>query len=114
HLFAAIVVYSVTRSAVSQYSDRARTEHDTFTYTLLQICWPVLGLFLGLLLIQIIGPVTEAMLAGYALAQTLSLIIAAKRLGFGRTPKLVEREAIRQAIVYGMPLVGGAIFIWIA
>lgn len=114
HLFAAIVLYSVTRSAVSQYSDRARTEHDTFTYTVLQICWPVLGLFLGLLLIQIMGPITEAMLIGYALAQTLSLLIAAKRLGIGHAPKLVEREAIRQAIIYGMPLVGGAIFIWIA
>lgn len=114
HLLASVVLYSVTRGAVSQYSDRARAEHDTVSYTVLQICWPVLGLALGLLFIQIFGPVTEALLVGYGVAQTISLIVAIWRLGYGSAPHRVSAEAVRRALGYGLPLVGGAVLIWVA
>ncbi len=53
-LEAATIAYSVTRGAVSQYSDRARAEHDTLSYTVLQIFWPVLGLALGVLFVNVL------------------------------------------------------------
>ncbi|MGE0855583.1 MAG: hypothetical protein AB7L18_05790, partial [Hyphomicrobiaceae bacterium] len=34
----------MTRAIITQLTDRARTAHDTLTYSILQIVWPVVGL----------------------------------------------------------------------
>jgi O-antigen/teichoic acid export membrane protein len=74
----------------------------------------VLGLVLGLLLVRFNAPTAAAVLEGYALAQLVSILIALPRLGFGQSPRLASPTMIDLAVRYGMPLVLGGIFVWLA
>ena len=54
--------YITTRAVVIQLGDRARTEHDTLTYSLLQMVWPVIGLALGLAFVKLFGSTAAVVL----------------------------------------------------
>lgn len=113
-LVAASAVYMVSRALVTHLTDRARTEADTVAYTVLQSAWPVAGLGIGLLLVMIKGPTAAAVLWGYAIAQVLSFGFAAARLGIGRRPLAASRQMVSAALTYGLPLVVGAVLVWVA
>jgi len=113
-LAAAASAYCVTRGLVAHLADRARTEHDTLTYSVLQISWPVLGLLAGLALVVWGRPDATHVLWGYALAQLLSLAVALARLDFGRNPFRYESGILAQGLRYGLPLLVGGIMIWLA
>ncbi|MBL8566730.1 MAG: oligosaccharide flippase family protein [Hyphomicrobiaceae bacterium] len=110
----ASLAHIVTRGVVAHLTDRARAEHDTLTYTSLQIIWPVLGLAFGALLAFVVGGSVSAILWGYTIAQALAIAVAALRLEFGRNPFALDRAMVRAAIRYGLPLLGGGVFIWLA
>ena len=108
------VAYAITRGLVTHLADRARTEHDTMTYSVLQISWPVLGLVFGMALVVWGRADAVHVLWGYTLAQAFSLVIAFARLEFGRNPLRFARAAIAKGFDYGWPLLLGGIFIWMA
>jgi O-antigen/teichoic acid export membrane protein len=110
----ATIAYAVTRGLVTHLADRARTEHDTLTYSVLQISWPVLGLVAGLALVAWRAADAANVLWGYAAAQAFSLIVAFARLEFGRRPFRFCRATIAQGVSYGLPLLIGGIFVWLA
>ncbi len=114
NLALAAVAYTVTRGLVTHLADRARTEHDTFTYSVFQISWPVLGLFIGLALVHAIERSAATVLWGYAVAQIVSLIVAGWRLDFGTRPAHYAPDAIQNALRYGLPLVIGGLLVWLA
>jgi O-antigen/teichoic acid export membrane protein len=103
-----------SRALVTHLTDRARTEADTLAYTVLQSTWPVAGLVFGLVLVETRGATAANVLWGYTLAQLASLGFAGLRLGVGRHPRRASRETIRKALAYGLPLVVGAILVWVA
>ena len=110
----ASLAHIVTRGVVAHLTDRARAEHDALTYTALQIIWPVLGLAFSALLAIVLGGSVAAILWGYTLAQMLAIAVAALRLEFGRNPFALDRDMVRAALRYGLPLLGGGVFIWLA
>lgn len=113
-LIAATIIYVVTRGMVAHVSDRARAAHDTLTYSLVQICWPTVGLIAGLIFVSTIDANAAWVLLGYACGQVLALLIAAGRLRFGLAPLSFDPAVISQALRYGLPLVAGAILVWVA
>lgn len=113
-LILATLAQIVTRAAVTQLTDRARAEHDTMAYTALQTIWPVLGLALGMLLVAIFEPSVAMVLWGYTLAQIVSLVVAGWRLQLGWRPFEYDREMLRVSLRYGIPLLFGSLFIWVA
>lgn len=113
-LIGVTTLYTITRGMVAHLSDRARAEHDTLSYSLMQISWPVLGFATGLLFVSIFEANTLWVLAGYVVGQTLALVIAALRMKFGFDFARIERRIVGQALRYGMPLVAGAILVWVA
>ena len=113
-LLATAIAYTLSRGLATHLSDRARAEHDTLTYSVLQIFWPVLGFVFGLVLLTTLPPTAATLLAGYAVAQGLALIIAMMRLEFGRQPWLVSRDVLRGAAIYGLPLLIGGAIVWLA
>lgn len=113
-LAGATVAYAVSRGLVTHLADRARTEHDSLTYSVLQISWPVLGLALGMALVVFNEPTASQVLWGYALAQILSLLVAIGRMDFGRNPMAFATDAIRTGLRYGLPLLVGGVFVWLA
>lgn len=110
----AAIAYAMTRGLVTHLADRARTEHDTMTYSVLQISWPVLGLAFGLALVIWGRQDAVHVLWGYTLAQAVSLAVAFARLEFGRHPLRFARAAVAKGFDYGLPLLVGGIFIWMA
>ncbi len=113
-LFLATAAYVVTRGLATHLADRARAQHDTLTYSILQISWPVIGLALGIALTPVFEHGTVAVLTGYALAQAGAIVIGAARLGIGSRKGTFSREKVCTAIAYGLPLVFGAMLIWVA
>lgn len=113
-LLLASIAYIVTRAIVTQFTDRARTEHDTLTYTVLQTVWPVLGLGIGIALVALVEQSTAMVLWGYTIAQVISLVVAAMRLEIGPKPLAFDRDMVRKALRYGTPLLAGGLFVWIA
>ncbi len=113
-LVMAALAYGVSRTVATHLTDRARTAADTLTYSVMQITWPVLGLALGLVFVKLFTPNAAAVLWGYAAAQVIALAYAVKRLEFGLAPLTVSRAMIATALKYGLPLVAGGLFIWLA
>ena len=113
-LLTAALGYCLSRSIATHLTDRARTASDTLTYSVLQITWPVLGLGLGLLFIKVFEPTAAAVLWGYAAAQIAALVFAFSRLDVGRNPFELSPAMVKNAMRYGMPLVAGGLFVWLA
>jgi O-antigen/teichoic acid export membrane protein len=113
-LLSATAVYVVSRAIAAHFTERARTQSDTLSYSLLQGVWPILGLLLGFLLVYLLGPTASSVLWGYAIAQIVSVALVLRRMGIGRRPGQWSRELVRAALVYGVPLFGGALLTWVA
>jgi O-antigen/teichoic acid export membrane protein len=113
NLACAAVTYSVLRSVATHLADRARTSADAVTYSILQVLWPVAGLGIGLLFVEIFERTAATVLWGYAVAQVFAFALAASRLEFGRA-WTVSRVMIGRAAHYAFPLVIGGIFVWFA
>ncbi len=113
-LIAATLVYCLSRTIATHLTDRARTAADTLTYTVLQISWPVLGLGFGILFVKLYGSTAANVLWGYAAAQILTLAYVFYRMEIGKSPIAFSRESVRTALRYGMPLVIGGLFVWLA
>ena len=113
-LVAATLGYCLSRTIATHLADRARTAADTLTYSVMQISWPVLGLGFGILFVKVFGASAANVLWGYAGAQILALGYALWRLDIGTVPLAFSRESVRTALRYGMPLVIGGLFVWLA
>lgn len=108
------LAYCVLRTAGTHLTDRARTSADTVSYTIMQIVWPILGLVLGVTFVQVFGASAANVLWGYAAGQAVSLLVVAHRMGFGTRPMGFSRAMLATAVRYGMPLVAGGLFVWLA
>lgn len=113
-LLLASLAYGASRTIATHISDRARTAQDTLTYTVLQVTWPVLGLVLGFGFVTFLGATAANVLWGYAVAQAIALLYAARRLTFGPKPFEISRSIVGIALSYGLPLVIGGLFVWLA
>lgn len=113
-LAAAALAYCLSRTLATHLTDRARTAQDTRVYTIMQVSWPVLGLALGVLFVKLFSASAANVLWGYALAQCLALAGVIGRLGLGSRPHHISADIIRTGLRYGMPLVIGGLFVWLA
>lgn len=112
-LIAATVVYVITRALSLYVSERARTSQQIGIYSVQQIVGPAAGFLLGWIMVKTIAPAPEYPLLGYAIAQAFSVLVVLPRLAWGRHILPVDRETIRQALHYGIPLVIGGGLSWI-
>lgn len=113
-LAASAFAYCVSRTLATHLTDRARTASDTLAYTVMQVTWPILGLALGVLFVELFSHTAASVLWGYAIAQLIALAGVAMRLGVGFKPFVIDISMIRTAFRYGMPLVIGGLFVWLA
>lgn len=112
-LIVATVAYVVTRALSLYVSERARTSQQIGIYSVQQIVGPAAGFLLGWIMIAIIAPAPECPLLGYAIAQAVAVIVILPRLAYGRGVLPVDRETVRQAMHYGLPLVIGGGLSWV-
>ncbi|MGE0053996.1 MAG: lipopolysaccharide biosynthesis protein [Hyphomicrobium sp.] len=113
-LAAGALAYCLSRTLATHLTDRARTAQDTFVYTIMQVSWPVLGLAFGVLFVELFSATAASVLWGYAVAQGLALAGVISRLGLGSRPHHISPDIVRTGLRYGMPLVIGGLFVWLA
>ncbi|HMN36589.1 MAG TPA: lipopolysaccharide biosynthesis protein [Hyphomicrobium sp.] len=110
----AAMAYCLSRTLATHLTDRARTAQDTLVYTIMQVSWPVLGLALGVAFVKAFSATAGSVLWGYAVAQCVALAGILGRLGLGRRPYQLSVDIIRTGLRFGMPLVIGGLFVWLA
>jgi O-antigen/teichoic acid export membrane protein len=111
-LVAATVAYVFTRTINLYFADRARGRHQIGIYTIQVTVGPALGFLIGLLLIHLIDHSAAWPLAGYAIAQFAAAIIVLPRIGCGRGLWPLDRDIVRHAVNYGLPLIIGGALVW--
>lgn len=112
-LITAAIAYCLSRTIATHITDRARTAADTLSYSIMQIVWPILGLAIGWIFVSVFSPTASAVLWGNAIGQVLALAIIVPRLEFAKTAA-INRQIVRIALQYGLPLVAGGLFVWLA
>ena len=111
-MLVATLVFFVTRSMNLHFADRVRADEQIVNYTLLQTIGPVVGFALGLFLMATYEATPEVVIAGYALAQTISMLIILPRIGYSLNATNPNREMIRDAFGYGMPIMLAGWLAW--
>lgn len=113
-LIAASMVIFVTRSLLTHYSEIARTEQAILTYTIAQLAGPIFGTAASVVGAKMFGGSATAALTGIAGAQTVGLLVAMVRLKVGFRLTLPERDIIRDALIYGGPVIFVGVLGWIS
>ncbi|MBV8850337.1 MAG: lipopolysaccharide biosynthesis protein [Methylobacteriaceae bacterium] len=108
------VAFTVTRCITQHLSERARSEHRIFDYTVGQTVGPVAGFGLALLAVIGIAPTPECALIGYAGAQAAALIWLLPRLHVARVSWPLPGDIIQTALGFGLPIVIAGAIGWIS
>jgi O-antigen/teichoic acid export membrane protein len=112
-LVGATVAYVISRSLNLYIAERARVRHQIGVYSIQQIVGPSIGFILGLILIKLIGAAPEWPLLGYAAAQLFAALVVLPKIGYSRSLWPVDRDIIRHAMNYGIPLIIGGALGWV-
>lgn len=112
-LIVATVAYVMTRTLTLYVSERARVSQQIGIYSTQQIVGPTAGFAAGWIMITLIEPAPEWVLAGYAIAQSLAVIMVLPFLNFSLRLRSIDRDVLQQAMTYGMPLVIGGALSWL-
>ncbi len=112
-LIVAALAYALTRNLTSHYVDRCIASFATVPFTILQVCGPLLGLLIGLILVKS-SPTPEAILWGYAVAQVVGLAVAIAMRPLSTWRPAVDRTLFVAAFSYGMPLLASNLLSWAA
>lgn len=113
-LSAAIAAYFLTRSLDMHLSERARADQNIVAYTIVQTAGPVAGLGVGIVLLETMGQGVVSVLFGYAIPQFVAAVAAMAMVGVSLRPRWPDRELLRPALRYGLPLIGAAALAWCA
>ena len=98
------VIFVVTRGLLTHLAERTRLKGLILDYTIAQMVGPVLGTLLGFMLLVNYGGGIVAALAGFVLAQLVSLSIVWIRLRFGSAFSLPSIDILKAAFAFGLPL----------
>jgi O-antigen/teichoic acid export membrane protein len=112
-LIIATVAYVASRTLSLYVSERARVAQQIGLYSVQQIFGPTVGFLAGWILIELIAPAPEWVLAGFAIAQLLAVLLVLPFLNCGFSLRPFDRDIFRHALHYGMPLVIGGALSWI-
>jgi O-antigen/teichoic acid export membrane protein len=112
-LIGATVAYVVTRTLSLYITERARVSGQIGIYSVQQILGPAAGFAAGWILIVLFGPSAEWVLAGYAAAQLVAVLIVLPRLAFSIRIRSADRGTLKAALHYGLPLIIGGALSWL-
>ncbi|MDQ8729769.1 lipopolysaccharide biosynthesis protein [Bradyrhizobium sp. LHD-71] len=111
-LISATIAYVMTRTLTLYVSERARVSHQIGIYSVQQILGPTLGFAAGWVLVELIGPAPEWVLAGFAIAQFAAVALVLPFLNFSFRLRPVDRDVLKHALHYGAPLIIGGALSW--
>ncbi|HEY0335654.1 MAG TPA: oligosaccharide flippase family protein [Stenotrophomonas sp.] len=111
-LFGVLLAFTFTRSYCSHLAERTRASGAIVRYTILQTLGPVGGLLIGAIWARMatLGP--EQVLAAYAIAQGLSLLLVLPGARLAATLKPIDTRLLQHALRYGVPLAASGLLAW--
>jgi O-antigen/teichoic acid export membrane protein len=112
-LIVATIAYVTTRALTLYVSERARVSHQIGVYSVQQIVGPTAGFAAGWIAIKLIGPAPEWVLTGYAIAQFAAVALVLPYLNFSFRFRPLDRDILRAALHYGIPLIIGGALSWL-
>lgn len=95
------LAFMLTRSFNDYMADRARAEAKIALYTFVQTVGPVAGFLVGLFWIWHVGPSSDAVLAGYVIAQVIGIAAGVLMTDFCRSIGRVSGTIMREAFAFG-------------
>lgn len=107
-------LFTVTRGYLNFLSERARKDAAILDYSLIQIGAPVGGLLLTLLVLATLGARPGWVLLVFAIMQGVVGLGVGLRLGLVRRPGAIDREIVKAALAFGIPVVISGAFGWLA
>jgi O-antigen/teichoic acid export membrane protein len=110
----AIAGFFGSKAVATLYAERARAQSSFVAYSLLQISGPAGGLVLGWLALQFVAPTAVVLLAAYAAAQTLGVLLALPGLGLSWRLPRPDTALLRTALAFGGPVLGLSALGWVA
>ena len=110
----AIAAFFGTKAVAAHYAERARAQSSFWAYTVLQTSGPLGGLVLGWLALQHLAPTALVLLAAYAVAQGLGVLLALPSLGMSWRLPRPDGALLRAAWAFGGPVLGLSALGWVA
>ena len=111
---AVAIVCCVSRTVTTHLCERARGAGRIVVYTVGQSLGPVLGFVVALALVEFVSATPTAALAGFALAQVAGLAWMWRELGLAARLPRPDAAIVRQALRFGLPLLGAGAISWIS
>lgn len=112
HLVVASTAYVVGRSFVVYFGERARAKSHIALYTVAQTGSALAGGVLGFLLIVFVSPTAAFVMTGMAIAHLVVGLWLLRRFGSGRFERKIDRDLLRKALAFGLPLVVANVINW--
>jgi O-antigen/teichoic acid export membrane protein len=106
------VMFTTSRCIGTHLSERARARGMILSYTVMQLCGPVVGFGMAYALVSLMAPTPQSALAGFAIAQCLGLLWAWRAMGLTISIARPDRDMLWKALVFGVPLIVGGALSW--
>lgn len=100
-LLAITTAFMITRSLNNYQSERARADARIALYSIIQICGPVIGFVVGLLIIWRFGSTPVAVFGGFCVAQLFGLAAGVAMSDFGRAFGRPSVPILKTAVTFG-------------
>ena len=113
-LVTAGIAYVVTRSLMMHLGERARTQGRIAIYTLGQFAGSAAGFGVALAAVALVAATPEAVLWGFAVAQSVGVALMWRALGVTARGLVPGRDVLAAALRYGAPLLVAGGFAWVA
>lgn len=109
---ALVALYAIFRANNNFNAAIASLEQQILRYSILTSVGPFVGLFIGVALLYQFGANPVYPLLGYVLGELMALLLAYRRQA---TTKLwqPDYQTIKQALQYGLPMIGAALCAWL-
>lgn len=108
-----VALYAMFRASNNFNAAIASLEQQIVRYSILTSVGPFVGLFIGVALLQQFGADPIYPLLGYVLGEMLASILAYRRSSASWRHWSVNRSTVLQALHYGFPMIGSALFAWL-
>lgn len=108
-----VALYAVFRAGNNFNAAIASLEQQIVRYSILTSVGPFVGLFIGVALLYQFGPDPQYPLLGYVLGELLASVLAYRHSQTSWRRWRVSYQTVKQALHYGMPMIGAALCAWL-
>lgn len=108
------VAFIVFRSINQHNVNLAAAKNNALAYNILSLCGPVVGLVIGIILLDFFGDDALYPLAGYALGESLGVLYSLYKAKQYLSPFKMSQTILLASMKYGLPILISGALAWVA